>query len=64
MRSKQFVTEKLDRAYNAMLMLEQDLEAGRLSQRDINETISRLKLIQDNIISAMNRIQLEQEQFQ
>jgi hypothetical protein len=63
MRSKQFVTEKLDRAYNAMLMLEQDLEAGRLSQRDINETISRLKLIQDNIISAMNRIQLEQEQF-
>lgn len=64
MRSKQFVTEKLDRAYNAMLMLEQDLEAGRLSQRDINETISRLKLIQNNIISAMNRIQLEQEQFQ
>lgn len=61
MRNKEFVTEQLDQAYNMLMLLEQDLETGRL--KNINETIERIKRITDRILSANNRIQLEQDTY-
>lgn len=58
MRNKEFVTEQLNQSYNMLLLLEQDLEAGRL--KNIGETIERLKRITDRVLSANNRVQLEQ----
>lgn len=59
MRNKEYVTETLNQAYNMLMVLEQDLETGRL--KNIQDTIDRLKKISDRVLAANNRVQLEQE---
>lgn len=59
MRNKEYVTETLGQAYNMLMVLEQDLETGRL--KNIQDTIDRLKKISDRVLAANNRVQLEQE---
>lgn len=59
MRNKEYVTETLGQAHNMLMVLEQDLETGRL--KNIQDTIDRLKKISDRVLAANNRVQLEQE---
>lgn len=61
MRNKELVTEQLDQAHNMLLVLEQDLESGRL--KNINDTIDRIKKISDRVMSANNRVHMEPDTY-